>query len=107
MDFSFVPRGTRGAAGRVGEPAVSGKLQSRDIYMPFRGAASTRAMRTLLVEDNPRECQAMAQSLSRAGFKADCANSAGGALAKVELDSKPVAAIVDLKLPDGSGCCRV
>jgi two-component system response regulator BasR len=59
--------------------------------------------RVLVVEDEVAERAALAKALVRAGFDAECAASAGEALAMVLTSARPSAALIDLKLPDASG----
>lgn len=59
-------------------------------------------MRLLLIEDNQRLCQAIAESLRAQGFAVDTAASASAGLrawAAADYD----AAVLDLMLPDGAG----
>jgi CheY-like chemotaxis protein len=59
--------------------------------------------RILVLEDHFQERRALAAALERAGFHAECAGSAGEALASIELSPKPAAALIDLKLPESGG----
>jgi CheY-like chemotaxis protein len=59
--------------------------------------------RILVLEDNFQERRALAAALERAGFHADCAGSAGEALASIEMLPRPAAALIDLKLPESGG----
>ena len=68
----------------------------------MQGAAAT-ALKTLVVEDDPQEREAMRRALERAGFSVDCAGTAGAALIKLETGLIPAAAIIDMRLPDAGG----
>lgn len=59
-------------------------------------------MRLLIIEDNPRLCQAIAESLRAQGFAVDTAASAAEGL-RVWRAADYDAAVLDLMLPDGSG----
>ena len=59
-------------------------------------------MRLLVIEDNPRLCQAVADSLRAQGFAVDTAASAGDGV-RVWRAAEYDAAVLDLMLPDGSG----
>ncbi len=59
-------------------------------------------MRLLIVEDNQRLCQAVAQSLRAQGFAVDTAASASEGL-RVWRAADYDAAVLDLMLPDGTG----
>ena len=59
-------------------------------------------MRLLLVEDNQRLCQAVAESLRAQGFAVDTAASAAEGL-RVWRAAEYDAAVLDLMLPDGTG----
>lgn len=59
-------------------------------------------MRLLLVEDNQRLCQAIAESLRAQGFAVDTAASASEGL-RVWRSADYDAAVLDLMLPDGNG----
>jgi len=59
-------------------------------------------LRLLLIEDNPRLCQAVAESLRAQGFAVDTAASAAEGL-RVWRAGEYDAAVLDLMLPDGSG----
>ncbi len=59
-------------------------------------------MRLLIVEDNPRLCQAVADSLRAQGFAVDTAGSASEGL-RAWKSADYDAAVLDLMLPDGTG----
>jgi DNA-binding response OmpR family regulator len=59
-------------------------------------------LRLLIVEDNQRLCQAVAQSLRAQGFAVDTAGSASEGL-RVWRAADYDAAVLDLMLPDGTG----
>lgn len=59
-------------------------------------------MRLLIIEDNPRLCQAVAESLRAQGFAVDTASSAAEGLRTWKAADYD-AAVLDLMLPDGSG----
>ncbi|WP_161827965.1 response regulator transcription factor [Steroidobacter agaridevorans] len=59
-------------------------------------------MRLLVVEDNARLCQAVAEGLRAQGFAVDVANSASEGL-RAWRAADYDAAVLDLMLPDGSG----
>ena len=59
-------------------------------------------MRLLIIEDNQRLCQAIAQSLRAQGFAVDTATSVSDGL-RVWRAADYDAAVLDLMLPDGSG----
>ncbi len=59
-------------------------------------------MRLLIIEDNPRLCQALAESLRAQGFAVDTAASASEGL-RVWRAADYDAAVLDLMLPDGTG----
>ena len=59
-------------------------------------------MRLLVVEDNPRLCQAVAESLRAQGFAVDTAASVAEGL-RVWRAAEYDAAVLDLMLPDGTG----
>ncbi len=59
-------------------------------------------MRLLLIEDNPRLCQAVAESLHAQGFAVDTAASAAEGL-RIWGAADYDAAVLDLMLPDGTG----
>lgn len=59
-------------------------------------------MRLLIIEDNQRLCQAVAESLRSQGFAVDTAASATDGL-KIWRAADYDAAVLDLMLPDGSG----
>ena len=58
--------------------------------------------RTLIVEDDPDSCEALARLLRRVGHDVECAGSAGEALVKLE-EWEPDCVLLDLMLPDASG----
>jgi CheY-like chemotaxis protein len=58
--------------------------------------------RTLIVEDDPDSCEALARLLRRVGHDVECAGSAGEALVKLE-EWEPECVLLDLMLPDASG----
>jgi CheY-like chemotaxis protein len=58
--------------------------------------------RTLIVEDDPDSCEALARLLRRSGHDVECAASAGEALVKLE-EWEPECVLLDLMLPDASG----
>jgi len=58
--------------------------------------------RTLIVEDDPDSCEALARLLRRVGHDVECATSAGEALVKLE-EWAPDCVLLDLMLPDASG----
>lgn len=59
-------------------------------------------MRLLIIEDNQRLCQAVAESLRAEGFAVDTAASASEGL-RIWRAAEYDAAVLDLMLPDGSG----
>lgn len=59
-------------------------------------------MRLLIIEDNQRLCQAVAESLRAQGFAVDTAVSAGEGL-RIWRAADYDAAVIDLMLPDGTG----
>ena len=59
-------------------------------------------MRLLIIEDNQRLCQAVAESLRAQGFAVDTAASATEGL-RIWRAADYDAAVLDLMLPDGSG----
>jgi DNA-binding response OmpR family regulator len=59
-------------------------------------------LRLLIIEDNQRLCQAVAQSLRAQGFAVDTAASASEGL-RVWRGADYDAAVLDLMLPDGTG----
>ena len=59
-------------------------------------------MRLLVIEDNARLCQAVAESLRAQGFAVDTASSAAEGL-RTWKAAEYDAAVLDLMLPDGSG----
>ncbi len=56
----------------------------------------------LLVDDDERLCNRLAQAMEKRGFTVDTANSVADGIAAVE-GSPPPYAVVDLRLGDGSG----
>ena len=66
-------------------------------------AAAATAVRTLIVEDDPDTCDAISRALRREGFHAECVQTVGAALVKLETEPMPGAAIIDMRLPDASG----
>jgi len=66
-------------------------------------AAEAIALRTLVVEDDVDTCEALCRALEVEGFHPECVGSAGAALVKLESGLTPAAAIIDMRLPDGSG----
>jgi DNA-binding response OmpR family regulator len=59
-------------------------------------------MRLLVVEDNAKLCELIAQGLAKAGFESDCVASVRAAHEAL-LSNRYAALIVDLGLPDGDG----
>jgi two-component system response regulator QseB len=59
-------------------------------------------VRLLIIEDNPRLCQAVAESLRAQGFAVDTATSASEGV-RIWRAADYDAAVLDLMLPDGSG----
>src|SRR5690606_4578120 len=59
-------------------------------------------MRLLIIEDNQRLCQAVAESLRAQGFAVDTAASASDGL-RIWRAAEYDAAVLDLMLPDGNG----
>jgi DNA-binding response OmpR family regulator len=66
-------------------------------------SAAATAVRALIVEDDPDSCDALVMALNAQGVEADCAQTVGQALVKLEGGLLPAAIIVDLRLPDASG----
>lgn len=66
-------------------------------------AAAATALKALIVEDDPDACEFLSRALQAEGFEPECAMSAGAALVKLERGLVPAAAIIDMRLPDGSG----
>ena len=66
-------------------------------------SAAATTTKILILEDDPDASTAMKVALVRAGFDVDCTATVGAALVKLELGLRPAAAIIDLRLPDGSG----
>lgn len=60
----------------------------------------------LLVEDDPLLAQTLARALGRRGYLVEVCHTTGEARRAIER-SAPEFAVVDLRLPDGSGLCLV
>jgi len=58
--------------------------------------------RTLIVEDDPDSCEALALLLRRWGHEVECASTAGAALVRID-EWKPDCVLLDLMLPDAAG----
>jgi ActR/RegA family two-component response regulator len=65
--------------------------------------AATTALKALIVEDDPDAAEVLSRALEAGGFEPECAMSVGAALVKLERGLTPAAAIIDMRLPDGSG----
>src|SRR5688500_7627950 len=69
---------------------------------PAMNAEPTLKCRTLIVEDDRDSCDALATLVRRLGHEAECVETAGAALVKLE-EWQPHCVLLDLMLPDAQG----
>jgi signal transduction histidine kinase len=73
------------------------------VTLPEVSAAPVAGERLLVVEDERRDADLIVALAARAGLPTEVVATVAGALAAIEGPHPPLAAVVDLRLPDGRG----